>query len=108
MKVNGCQDIEIAQSIPFQISAIQFATSYQLVPVSTCYHRNEQQKRRAYDQWVHDVEMGCFSPLVFSVAGACGPTADVVLKRLASCIATHQGKPYSHMRCGFDAILVFL
>ena len=76
-----------------------YAPSYQSVPVSTCYRRNEQQKRRAYDQRVRDVEMGCFSPLVFSAAGGCGPIADVVLKRLASCIATHQGKPYSHTLC---------
>jgi len=27
-----------------------------------------------YDQRVHDVGMGYFSPLVFSAAGDCGPT----------------------------------
>ena len=41
-----------------------------------------------------DVEMGCFSPLVFSAGGGCVPIADVVLKRLASCVSTHQGKSY--------------
>ena len=76
-----------------------YAPSYQSEPVSTYYPHNEQQKRRAYDQRVRDVEMGCFSPLVFSAAGGCGPTADVVLKKLASCISTRQGKSYSHTLC---------
>ena len=76
-----------------------YAPSCQSVPASIYYCCNEQQKRRAYDQQVRDVEIGCFSPLVFSAADGCGPTADVVLKRLASCIATRQGKPYSHMLC---------
>jgi len=43
----------------------------------------------AYEQRLRDVEVGCFSPLIFPAAGGCVPTADVVLKRLASCIATH-------------------
>ena len=78
-----------------------YAPSYQSVPVLTCYHRNEQQKQ------VRDMEVGCFSPLVFSAAGGCGPTAKVVLKRLASCIATHQGKPYSHTLCWLQCHIGF-
>ena len=74
-----------------------YAPSYQSIPVSTCF--NEQQKWRAYDQQVYDVEIGSFSPPVFSAVDGCGPTVDVVFKRLASCITTCQGKPYSHMVC---------
>ena len=56
------------------------APSYQSLPVLTCYHRNVQQMRRVYDQRAHDVGDGMFFPLA---AGGCGPTFDVVLKRLA-------------------------
>ena len=48
---------------------------------------------------VRDVEMSCFSSLVFSGAGGCGVTANVILKRLASCTATYQGKSYSPTLC---------
>jgi len=57
-------------------------------PPNHLFCRNELQKKRAYEQRVRDVEMGCFLPLVFSAAGGCGPAVDVVLKRLASHIAT--------------------
>ena len=53
------------------------------------------------------MEMGCFSPLVSSAGGGCGTTAKVVLKRLASCIATHQGKSYSHTLCWLPSHIGF-
>ena len=49
-----------------------FAHSYHNVTLANCYKRNEQEKRRAYDQRVREIEHGCFSPLVFSVAGRYG------------------------------------
>jgi len=76
-----------------------YTSYYRSSSLSSCFRRNEQQKRRAYDQRVHDVEMGCFLPLFFSAAGSCGPAANVVFGRLASCIATHKGKPYSPTLC---------
>jgi len=72
-----------------------YAPSYRSATLSSCFHHNELQKKRANEQRVCDVEMGCFWPLVFLAAGGCGPTADVVLKRLASCMATRQGKSHS-------------
>ena len=42
-----------------------FAHTYRSLPLSTCYRRHKQEKKRAYDQ---DTEHGCFSPLVFSVS----------------------------------------
>jgi len=73
-----------------------YAPSYHSSSLSFCFHCNEQQKRRVCDQRVHDVEMGCFSPLVCLTVGGCGPTANVILKRLASCIATRQWKSQPH------------
>ena len=79
------------------------AHTYHFLPMATCYRRNEQEKRRAYDQRVREVEHGCFSPLVFSVSGGMGPTAKVVYKKLAAMIASKHSQPYSQtinwLRC---------
>ena len=71
------------------------APTYQNLSLASSYRRNEQEKRRVYDQRVREVEPGSFSPLVFSASGGMGPTARVVYKTLASMIATKNGKPYS-------------
>ena len=67
------------------------------------YRRHEQEKKRAYDQRIREVEHGCFSPLVFSATGGMGPTAKVVYKKLASMIATKHNQSYSQtinwLRC---------
>ena len=80
-----------------------FAHTYRNLPLTTCYRRNEQEKRRAYDQRVREIEHGCFSPLVFSASGGMGPTAKVVYKKLASMIATKHNQCYSQtlnwLRC---------
>ena len=79
------------------------AHTYRSLPLPTCYRRNEQEKRRAYDQRVREVEHGCFSPLVFSVSGGMGPTARVVYKKLAAMIASKHSQSYSQtinwLRC---------
>ena len=53
------------------------------------------EKRRQYEERIREVEHGSFSPLVFTSAGGMGPTANVVYKRLASCLAEKQEKQYS-------------
>ncbi len=79
------------------------AHTYRNIPLTSSYRRNEQEKRRRYDQRVREVEHGSFSPLVFSATGGMGPTAKVVYKKLASMIATKHDKPYSQtinwLRC---------
>ena len=80
-----------------------FTHTYRNLPLTTCYRRNDQEKRRAYDQRVREIEHGCFSPLVFSASGGMGPTAKVVYKKLASMIATKHNQCYSQtlnwLRC---------
>ena len=63
--------------------------------LTSCYRRNEQEKRRAYDQRVREIEHGSFTPLVFSASGGMGPTARVFYKKLASMIAVKHNKAYS-------------
>ena len=82
--------------------------TYRSLPMATCYRRNEEEKGRAYDQRVREVEHGCFSPLVFSVSGGMGPTLKVVYKKLASMIASKHGQSYSQtinwLRCSFSLL----
>ena len=70
---------------------------------TSCYCRNEQEKRHAYEQRVREIEHRSFTPLVFSASGGMGPTARVFYKKLASIIATKHNKAYSKtlnwMRC---------
>ena len=63
-------------------------------PLPTCYRKQEQEKRRHYDQRVREVEHGSFSPLVFNTLGGIGPTASVVFKRISSMIADKIGQSY--------------
>ena len=87
-----------------------FARIYVNSPLSTCYKRNEADKRRNYDERVREVEHGSFTPLIFSTAGGMGPAASVVFKRLASMISTKTDWPYSRvlhwLRCrlGFSLL----
>ena len=75
------------------------APSYQNTPLAQCYRKNEQEKKRAYDQRIREIEHGSFSPLVFSTTGGMGTTATVVYKRLAAMMAenmrSRMAKSYS-------------
>ena len=72
-----------------------FAQSHRSTSLSQCYKKHEQEKKRAYDERVREVEHGTFSPLVFSTSGGMGATANVVYKRLTSMLAEKQDQPYS-------------
>ena len=52
---------------------------------------------RKYDEQVHEVERGTFSPLIFSCSGGMGPTATIVFKRIATLISEKRGHPYCHV-----------
>ena len=73
------------------------APSYQNTPLAQCYRKNEQEKKRAYDQRIREIEHGSFSPLVFSTTGGMGTTATVVYKRLAAMMAEKYEKPYGQI-----------
>ena len=72
-----------------------FAQSYSKSTLAQCYRKNEQEKVRAYNERVREVERGSFSPLVFSTTGGMGPIATVVYRRLASMIAERREEPFS-------------
>ena len=62
-------------------------------PLPTCYRKHENQKKRAYEQRVREVERGSFTPLVMSLTGGLGNATSVCCKRLASLISVKQPIP---------------
>ena len=72
-----------------------YAPSHRSTTLAQCYRRNEQEKKRAYEERVREIEHGSFSPLVFSTSGGMGPIATVVYKRIASQIAEKRDQPYN-------------
>ena len=71
------------------------AKSYVKESLTQCYRRLEMDKKRAYEARVREVELGCFTPLVFFTSGGLGPAAKAFYKRLASLIAEKHDQPYS-------------
>ena len=65
-----------------------------------CYKSNEQEKKRAYEERVRDIEHGSFAPLVLSISGGMGPIATTVYKRLASLIAEKHHHPIALLYFG--------
>ena len=59
------------------------------------YQHHEQQKKRAYNTRVINVEKGTFTPLVFSTSGGMGPEASTFYKHLADKIAVKTNQRYS-------------
>ena len=63
------------------------AKSYQNTKMKQLYSRNENEKKRHYNERIQTVDQGSFSPLVFSVQGGMGTEAKVFYARLAEKIA---------------------
>ena len=74
------------------------AKSYRHLSPATAYSRQEQLKRRHYEERVTQVEHGSFTPLIFSTSGGLGKAAQVTYKRLASLIASKREVEYSTTR----------
>ena len=70
------------------------APSCRRLQMAACYRRHEEEKRRAYEQRVREVEYGSFTPLVFSTSGGMGRAATVTYKRLASLLTAKREQPY--------------
>jgi len=54
-----------------------------------------QEKRRAYEERVREVEHGSFTPLVFSRSGGMGRAANTTYKHLAHLLSKKWSSPYS-------------
>ena len=68
------------------------ARTYRNSSISSVYRRHEQEKKRQYDERIRDVEMGTFTPLVFSLFGGMGKVATVTYKRSCFLIGYQAGR----------------
>ena len=74
------------------------------------FRRHENDKRRAYEERVREVEQGSFTPLVFSSSGGMGKAATVTYRRLASLLSDKWNSLYSvimgwlHCSLGFSLL----
>ena len=71
-----------------------FAKSFRDTPLTKCYKRCEQQKKRAYEECIREVEHGSFTPLTFSTQGGMSKETTTMYKRLASLI---QARDHNHI-----------
>ena len=75
-------------------------------------HMFEREKQRKYEQRISEVEMGSFTPLVFSTFGGMGHASTVFYKRLAFLVSLKRGVPYSSvmswLRCRISFSLLRL
>ena len=62
----------------------------------TAIHRTyEQEKYRAYEQRVREIERASFTPLVLAASGGMGKAATIFYKQLAGLLAQKRHQPYS-------------
>ena len=71
------------------------APSHRQTNIATCYRKQEEIKKRAYEQRAREVEHSTFTPLVLSATGSMAPQATTFYKRLAACLADKWDQPYS-------------
>ena len=71
------------------------AQSYREQDLAPAHRRNEQQKKREYDERIREVEHGTFTPLVFTSSGGMAPQAIIFYARLAQQIAEKKQQPRS-------------
>ena len=87
-----------------------YARSHRGNTLAQCYRRNEQEKKRSYEERIREVEHGSFSLLIFSTSGGMGPIATVVYKRIATLISEKRDQPYSKtlfwVRCKLSFLLL--
>ena len=70
-------------------------SSNRLTSPRACYRKHEKEKRRKYEERIHEVEHGTFTPLVFSATGGMGTTAEIFYKCLASLISEKNNQDYA-------------
>ena len=77
------------------------------IPLSSCYRKHEQTKKRMYEQRCREVEHASFTPLVISATGGLAKEATIFYKRLASMLASKWDTPYSSTLCWLRCRLAF-
>jgi hypothetical protein len=71
------------------------APSHMGKDINKIYKQNEDEKKRAYNQRIIQVEKATFTPLVFSTTGGMAPECTLFHKKVAEHIATKTKEEYS-------------
>ena len=75
-------------------------SSYKASSLSSLYRRFEKEKQRKYEQHICEMEMGCFTPLVFSTFGGMSTISLKFFSRdLPPCLLTRGDVVMSWFRC---------
>ena len=86
------------------------AQTHQNKSLSRLFDTQEKEKRRTYEQRVREVELGSFTPLVFSATGGMAKSATITYQCLASLLAEKRDLPYSQvigwLRCRISFSLI--
>ena len=64
------------------------------LPLHSAYRRHDKEKRREYQQRVHEVENASFTPLIFTTTGGMGDAATQFYKRLANLLSAKHSLSY--------------
>lgn len=86
------------------------ARRYKGLELSKCFKRNEEEKKRHYNERVNLVEYGTFSPLVFSTNGGMARECHTFYKRLSGMLAekrgvsTHQTTSFLRSKISFSLL----
>ena len=71
--------------------------SYQHKPIEQVYVQHENEKKRAYNERVLQIEKGSFTPIVLSTSGGMGREAERHHKPIATMIAEKKNENYAHV-----------
>ena len=78
-------------------------------PLHSAYRHYEKEKRREYQQRVHEVENASFIPLIFTTTGGMGDAATLFYKRLANLLSAKRSLSYGivmgWLRCKLRKLL---
>ena len=71
------------------------ALSHKDLSTESIFRKQENEKKRQYNQRIKDVEHGTFTPLVLGTNGGMGKEGQMFLKQLADKLANKQSEDYS-------------
>ena len=85
-----------------------YAKSYRDSPLATWYRKCELQKKRSYEECIHEVEHGSFTSLIFSTQGNISKETTTMYKRLALLISIKKSQPYSKAMSWIRCLIGFV
>ena len=73
------------------------APSNRTLKLAEVYKKNENEKMKAYNDRILQIEKGSFVPLVYTTSGGMGPQCQKTHKRIAELVAEKRNEKYTSM-----------